>query len=108
VKLAKLDRRHNGYGLWTHRLEFTNGWSDRNNRLVRTDLIRNFYECRKWLSDQFGPGCFQFEGRLLVDQHVELPVWAYDEAGFVYVRGEAASMLALSIERFKRRYSENP
>jgi len=96
VKIKKLDRRMNGYGVWTHRTmpSFSN----------RVDFIINFVEFRRFLTRSFGPGIHEREAPDLMGMNMEIPKWGYDEWGSIYCRDEATTIVMTTAERFTKEY----
>jgi hypothetical protein len=98
-ELKKLDRRFNGFGHWTHR-------TDPMGFRSRTDWQMNFMEFRNWMWASYGPGCRESEATAMVSISKEVPLWAWDEYGSIYARGEAMTSLLLAKDRFTKHYSE--
>jgi hypothetical protein len=96
VRIKKLDRRFNGYGVWTHRTEPS--YTSRANALV------NFVEFRKFLTNVFGPGVHEREAGYLMGRKMEVPKWGYDDYCSIYCRDEAATLVMTSAERFIKEY----
>lgn len=65
MKLKKLDRRMNGYGNFTHFIEF------------RKVERKKFVEVRNWCWEQWGPSC-ELEHWDLIDQSEVNPAWCWD------------------------------
>ncbi len=87
MKVVKLTRQYNGYGFFTHRIEF------------RGQLrVKQWIRVRNWLWAQFGPSAEQnlaradyFDG--------EQPVWAWDsEKAAIYLKESAYTMFTLRKE----------
>jgi hypothetical protein len=95
--LIKLDRRYNGYGVWTHRTEYGSAYGADARRMAR---IR-FYEQRCFLTTQFGAGCFEWEGATLKAYDREVPLWGFDEAGHIFLRSEALTTFLLTEGRWE-------
>jgi hypothetical protein len=96
MKIVKLDRRYNGFGDWTHRTdEHYYGPEARN----RARLA--FYEKRCFLTTQFGPGCFVWEAGTLRANNRQLPNWAFDEAGNIFLRDDALTTFLLTEGRWE-------
>jgi len=51
-KIQKLDGRHNGYRLFTHRVEVIGDLIN-----YRLDRLENFLKLRSWCLESFGEGC---------------------------------------------------
>lgn len=85
MKVIKLDRRYSGHGTWTHR---TNGghWYGHDARM--TGLLA-FYEMRCYLTKMNGNGCFIHEAPALTNAGLEVPEWAWDTDGNIFLRGSA-------------------
>lgn len=89
MRVAKLNRTYNGYGYFTHRVEFHGRGSDR---------VRQWIRVRNWLWSQFGPSAEQnlarpdyFDG--------EQPLWAWDsEKSAIYLRDQALHLFLLKKE----------
>lgn len=96
IKLRKLDRRMNGFGEFSHGVEF-----------LGQDKRQAFDQCRKELWQNFGAGR-EVTWWVSNDQ-----LWAWDsrEDGMrghfsagpkLYFRGPAATWIMLNLERFNR------
>lgn len=96
VRIKKLDRRMNGYGVWTHRTDPS--YTSRNNAII------NFVEFRKFLTKSFGPGIHEREAGELMFKQMEVPLWGYDDYCSIYCRDEAATIVMTSAERFTKEY----
>ena len=89
MKVVKLTRRYNGYGYFTHRVEFCGQQRMR---------VQQWIRVRNWLWAQFGPSAEQnlaradwFDG--------EKPKWAWDsEKSCIYLDSEAYTMFQLKKE----------
>lgn len=89
MRVVKLTRQYNGYGYFTHRIEFYGNSDTR---------IRQWIRVRNWLWSQFGPSAEQalarpnyFDG--------EQPKWAWDsEKSAIYLKDEAFTMFQLKKE----------
>jgi hypothetical protein len=62
MKLFKLDRRHTGYGLFSHAVDFTKSREHRFMNVIGGKfepklILSNFIDCRIWCWEQYGPGC---------------------------------------------------
>lgn len=90
MRVVRLTRNYNGYGVFTHRVEF---WGS--NRETR---IRQWIQIRNWLWAQFGPSAEQSLARAdLFDG--DQPNWAWDsEKSCIYLRDEALVMFQLKKE----------
>ncbi len=87
MKVVKLTRQYNGYGYFSHRVEF---WGS--NRVLQWIRVRN------WLWAQFGPSAEQCLARA---DHFdgEKPKWAWDtEKSAIYLEQEAFTMFQLRKE----------
>ena len=90
MRVVKLNRNYNGYGVFTHRVEFWGG--------ARAHKVQQWIKIRNWLWTQFGPSAEQvlarpdnFDG--------EQPKWAWDsEKSAIYLRDEAHTMFLLKKE----------
>lgn len=97
MKIVKLNRNYNGYGKFTHRVEF---WDNSAKREYR---IRQYLRIREWLWERFGPsgeqqlaGTHNFNGTE--------PKWAWCSDKFVvYLKDEALTTFML-----KKEFWENP
>jgi hypothetical protein len=81
--VTKLDRRMNGYGTFSHRLDFTGNYVD-----GRTNLQR----VREWLWENYGPGAEYDVARM------EGLKWGWDTDEYnrrIYVNPEQLSILQL-------------
>jgi len=71
LKIKKLDRRHNGYGLMKYFVEPAYG----------ADYVENFYELKNWCIDQWGitrPLADWREGSKLMEVPGDVnPAWTY-------------------------------
>lgn len=89
MHVVKLTRQYNGYGLFSHRVEF-NG-----HHVTR---IRQWIRVRNWLWSQFGPSAEQALARPEYFDGVQ-PLWAWDsEKSVIYVTQEAYTMFQLKKE----------
>lgn len=94
--LAKLNRNYNGYGFFTHRVEFI-GYGSQHRKHTQQQWIR----LRNWLWGRFGPSAEQalarpdnFDG--------QQPKWAWDsEKSAIYLRDEALTEFLLMQDRYK-------
>ncbi len=92
LKLVKLDRRHSGRSMFTHRLEFEGDWKSR---------AVNFIRARNWLQERFGHSSEL--GHLYT--YDTQPTWAWDsEHGrrFVYLTGSALTQFVLIKDQFEK------
>lgn len=90
MKVVKLNRNYNGYGVFTHRVEFWGGTQE-----TRT---RQWIRVRNWLWSQFGPSAEQPLARETYFDGTQ-PVWAWDsEKSAVYLKEEALLMFQLKKE----------
>lgn len=97
MNFVTLDGRYNGVRFWTHRAEPPR-WRGHD---ARKKFLKDFYEQRVFLTQQFGPGCFVQESGILKAAGIEVPVWGFDGDGNIFLRGEAYTMFALVVERWK-------
>ena len=89
MRVVKLTRQYNGYGHFSHRVEFYGRGAER---------IRQWIRVRNWLWAQFGPSAEQalarpnyFDG--------EQPKWAWDsDKSAIYLREEAFTAFSLKKE----------
>ena len=92
MRIAKLTKTYNGYGYFTHRVEF-------NGREIRQgNRVRQWIRVRNWLWSQFGPSAEQSLARAeLFDGHQ--PLWAWDsDKSVIYLRDEALHLFLLKKE----------
>lgn len=90
MNVVRLTRNYNGYGVFTHRVEFWGG--------TRNHKVRQWIQVRNWLWDQFGPSAEQNLARADNFGGVQ-PVWAWDsEKSAIYLRDEAHTMFLLKKE----------
>ncbi len=88
MRLVKLTRQYNGYGYFTHRVEF----------IGRGDRVKQWIRVRNWLWSQFGPSAEQNLARAEHFDGVQ-PKWAWDaEKSAIYLVEEAYTMFALRKE----------
>jgi hypothetical protein len=104
IKIQKLDRRYDGFGMFSHRAHFVSlsrGGSDR-----KQDLLR-YVECRNQLWDRWGPGIENSMFWLYRDSDFgtvdpNRPRWAWSDKDLViYLRDEALTEFMLSYERWQ-------
>jgi hypothetical protein len=94
MRIVKLTRQYNGYGLFTHRVEFRGGAAT-GQREIR---IRQWIRVRNWLWTQFGPSAEQDLARASFFDGVQ-PKWAWDtEKSAIYLAEEAFTMFSLRKE----------
>ena len=90
IKLTKLDKRMNGWGWFSHRVDITGPYRD-------TAIV--LYKCRKWLWDTFGPGCeYIILSRINLTYPKKDQLWAWDtEHGNIriYLSGAALTQFLL-------------
>lgn len=96
MRIQKLTRNYNGYGFFTHRVQFI-GYG------VSTDKDRcqRYIDLRNWLWGRFGPSAEQFLAR---PEHFagQQPKWAWDaEKSAIYLRDEALTEFILMQDRYK-------
>jgi hypothetical protein len=90
MKIVKLNRNYNGYGFFSHRIEFYGG--------IRENRLRQWIRVRNWLWAQFGPSAEQELARAEYFDG-EQPKWAWDsEKSAIYLREEALVMFRLRKE----------
>jgi len=89
MNVVKLDRRYDGYGFFTHRVEFYGSQSYRTRQWIRA---------RNWLWQQFGPSAEQSLARADYFDGVQ-PKWAWDsDKSSIYLKEEAFTMFQLRKE----------
>lgn len=89
MRVVKLTRNYNGYGYFTHRVEF---WGNTPTRIKQWIRVRN------WLWAQFGPSAEQNLARAENFDGVK-PKWAWDsEKSAIYLEQEAFTMFQLKKE----------
>lgn len=93
MNLVKLNRNYNGYGYFSHRVEF----------LGRGDMrVKQWIRVRNWLWAQFGASAEQHLARADNFDGVQ-PKWAWDaEKSSIYLTDEALMMF-----RLKKEFWEN-
>ena len=75
LKVKKVDRRHNAFGLYSHFLEIYNH---------NADNVKKLIEIRKWLWEIFGPSYeLKFVMRIVDKDIVDPPSWAWDSDSYV-------------------------
>ena len=97
MKVVRLTRQYNGFGVFSHRVEFI-GRGPEGHRVK----LRQWVRARNWLWTQFGPSSEQdlsrpeyFDG--------EQPKWAWDtDKSAIYLKEEAFTMFNL-----RKEYWEN-
>jgi len=92
--VVKLDRRYNGYGVWTHRTDYGGVYGHGANGQKR------FYEQRLFLNTHFGPGCFEWETSMLEEIGRTVPLWGFDVYGRIFLKGEALTTFLLAKDRW--------
>lgn len=96
MQIQKLNRNYNGYGFFTHRIQFIGlGVSTVSDRCQRYISLRN------WLWNRFGPSAEQALAR---PQYFggEQPKWAWDaEKSAIYLRDEALTEFILMQDRYR-------
>jgi hypothetical protein len=95
--VIKLDRRYNGYGVWTHRTDYGGYYGADARQKARL----RFYEQRCFLTTQFGPGCFEWEAGTLSATGRQVPLWGFDEAGNIFLKDEALTTFILTEGRWE-------
>ncbi len=89
MNLVKLNRNYNGYGYFTHRVEFYGSQEYR---------IRQWIRVRNWLWQNFGPSAEQSLARADYFDGVQ-PNWAWDsEKSSIYLKEEALVLFQLRRE----------
>jgi hypothetical protein len=89
MKVVKLTRQYNGYGFFTHRVEFIGHVDTR---------VRQWIRVRNWLWNQFGASAEQPMARAHYFDGVK-PKWAWDsEKSAIYLEQEAYTMFSLKKE----------
>lgn len=89
MKVVKLDRRYDGHGRFSHRVEFIGRGAER---------IQQWVKARNWLWTQFGPSAELFCARPDYFDGVQ-PKWAWDaEKSSIYLANEAFTMFQLKKE----------
>ena len=99
MKIRKLDKRYKGYGAWTHRAEF--GHQFRVSYHKRVDMLCNLHDARSMLTKSFGAGAVVDEYWALEARGIELPKWAYNLTGDIYMRDEALVIFQLAMGKWK-------
>lgn len=101
ITLVKLDKRMNGYGLFTHRVDITGSY--RNTVQYRdTDIV--LYNTRKWLWNTFGPGCEYSSVSRLIRHNVTDIQWAWDTEHSncrIYLKDQALTQFLLMKTRLE-------
>jgi len=98
MKVVKLNRNYNGYGFFSHRVEFIGGRSSQD----RIMIIRQWINARNWLWTQFGPSGEQALARADNFNGVQ-PKWAWDsEKSALYLKDEAYTAFVLKKEFWER------
>ena len=91
MRIVKLTRQYNGYGHFTHRVEFRG-----------SDRIPQWIRVRNWLWTQFGPSAEQALARADYFDG-EQPKWAWDtDKAAIYLKEEA-----LVLFRLRKEFWEN-
>lgn len=89
MNIVKLNRNYNGYGHFSHRVEFYGGPQVR---------IKQWIKVRNWLWSQFGPSAEQALARPENFDGIQ-PNWSWDsEKSAVYLRDDALLMFQLKKE----------
>lgn len=95
ITLVKLDKRMNGYGHFTHRVDITGSYRD-------TDIV--IYNTRKWLWNTFGPGSeFRMVGWLGRNNIAPIE-WAWDTEHSncrIYLKDQALTQFLLMKTRLE-------
>jgi len=101
--IVKLDRRMNGYGKFSHRIDSNGSWN--------TATIE-FLKARTWLWDRAGPGVelkmlYKLQDRAFIwptlDPHVHTIQWAWDTDNSqlrLYLNDDVLTQFLLVCERF--------
>ena len=82
-KITKLDKRMNGYGFYSHKVEFVG---------ARPLALESLQDLRVWMWDNYGPGC-----ELAISRKKDAR-WAWDTENNnrrLYVNEEILSILRL-------------
>lgn len=91
MKIVKLTRNYNGYGTFSHRIEFRGG-----------NRVKNWIQVRNWLWSQFGPSAEQSLAREQNFDGVQ-PKWAWDtEKASIYLKDEAYTTFVLKKEFWEK------
>lgn len=89
MNVVKLNRNYNGYGYFSHRVEFYGSQDYRTRQWIRV---------RNWLWSQFGPSAEQNLARANYFDGAQ-PKWAWDsEKSSIYLKDEAYTMFTLKKE----------
>ena len=97
MKVIKLDRRYNGFGIWTHRTDYPGAYGEE----ARNKARLRFYEQRSFLTTQCGIGCFEWEAHTLIKTDREVPKWGFYEAGNIFLKDDALTVFLLTEDRWK-------
>lgn len=90
MHVVKLDRRYDGYGRFTHRVEFYGS-----NQSIR---VKQWVKARNWLWQNFGPSGELFCARAEFFDGTQ-PVWAWDsEKSAIYLKEQALVLFQLRKE----------
>lgn len=90
MNIVKLTKKYNGYGVFTHRVEF--------NRGPRVSRVQQWISVRNWLWKNFGPSAEQSLARPEFFDGVQ-PQWAWDsDKSAVYLNERALVMFNLRKE----------
>lgn len=94
MTVVKLDGRYEGHDRFSHRVEFSGGFSAE----ARVIKIKQWLRARNWLWQQFGPsGEVTFARAQFFDG--TQPVWAWcSDKSSIYLRKEAYTMFMLRKE----------
>lgn len=94
--LVKLNRNYNGYGYFTHRVEF-HGYGEQGRRHMQQQWIR----LRNWLWGRFGPSAEQALARPEFFGNTQ-PKWAWDaDKASIYLRDEALTEFLLMKDKYQ-------
>lgn len=91
IHIRKLDQRFNGYGTFTHRVEFKG-----------SGFLSEFIRTRNWCMEKFGPSA---EINLISSEvFINTPFWAWESEHnkVIYLRDVAFSQFLLIKESFER------
>ena len=91
INVRKMDRRFNGFGTFSHRIEF-----------VGKGYLSQFIRVRNWCMEKFGPSA---EISLISSEvFVTVPFWAWESEHnkVIYLRDVAFSQFLLQKESFER------
>ncbi len=102
IDIKKLDRRYDGWDLFTHRAEFK---IERGGHERRADVVR-WIECRNHHWRRWGPGIenslfYVYRNEEFGSVDPNRPQWAWSDRAFViYLRDQALTEFLLSKDRW--------